>query len=90
MSQRILALSSEASISAMTNGDKSTAESLSELESLTVSSRASNDADVKSPNHQIYECEIAFARTFMANAADINDSIKVIFLLYFFRTFRNI
>ncbi|VDK76067.1 unnamed protein product [Litomosoides sigmodontis] len=69
-------LSNDARTTATASGDKSTAESLPKLESLTVSSTASNDTDIKTPNHQIYGCEIAFARTFMANTADINDTIK--------------
>ncbi|CAG9533293.1 unnamed protein product [Cercopithifilaria johnstoni] len=66
-------LSNETTITAVAKENESLAQSSSE--SLTVNSKMSNDPDIKNSNqcHQIYGCEIAFARTFMAN---ISDSIK--------------
>ncbi|KAL3994053.1 GLE1-like family protein [Acanthocheilonema viteae] len=71
-------LSNETSITAAAKENESIDQSLSKLRSLAISSKTSNDADVKSSSqcHQIYGHEIAFARTFMANIANISDSVK--------------
>lgn len=85
-----LAVSNE---TAADKDNESIARPVLKLKSLTISNRTSNDADVKSSSecHQIYGPEIAFARTFMTNTANISDSIKVIFCyISFFRKFWSI
>ncbi|EFO19781.1 hypothetical protein LOAG_08708 [Loa loa] len=71
-------LSNEASFTVAAARNESTAQSLSKVESLTVSSGKSNDSNIKTTSHchRIYGHEIAFARTFMANIANISDSVK--------------
>nr|CDP90840.1 Bm7792 [Brugia malayi] len=70
--------SSEASTIVAAKQNESITQSLSKVKSLAVSSGTSDDSNTKSPNHshQIYGYEIAFARAFMANLADIPDSVK--------------
>uniref|UniRef100_A0A0R3RIE0 GLE1 RNA export mediator n=1 Tax=Elaeophora elaphi TaxID=1147741 RepID=A0A0R3RIE0_9BILA len=71
-------LSNKASFTAAAKGNDSIVQFLSKLESLTVNSGMSDDANIKSSNqyHQIFGHEIAFARTFMANAATASDSMR--------------
>ncbi|KAK6113553.1 hypothetical protein QQG55_52115 [Brugia pahangi] len=70
--------SNEASTIVAAKQNESITQSLSKVKSLTVSSGTSDDSNTKSPNHshQIYGYEIAFARAFMANLADVPDSVK--------------
>ncbi|VDM10284.1 unnamed protein product [Wuchereria bancrofti] len=70
--------SNEASTIVAAKQNDSITQSLSKVKSLTVSSGTFDDLNTKSPNHshQIYGHEIAFARTFMVNVADVPDSIK--------------
>uniref|UniRef100_A0A1I8EYM2 Nucleoporin GLE1 n=1 Tax=Wuchereria bancrofti TaxID=6293 RepID=A0A1I8EYM2_WUCBA len=72
------AQSNEASTIVAAKQNDSITQSLSKVKSLTVSSGTFDDLNTKSPNHshQIYGHEIAFARTFMVNVADVPDSIK--------------
>ncbi|OZC11728.1 hypothetical protein X798_00908 [Onchocerca flexuosa] len=71
----------DSSIIAAANRNESMTQSVSKIESNNspvVRNGTSNDANVNSVNHchEIYEHEINFARTFMANIANISDSVK--------------
>ncbi|VDK83971.1 unnamed protein product [Onchocerca ochengi] len=71
----------DSSIVAATKRNESMTQSVSKVESNNspaVRSGTSDDANINSANHrhQIYEHEINFARTFMANIVNISDSVK--------------